>query len=59
MSITCKDCGCEKNRIYGVGLNSALCYDCEDIWKKKEGLWIDPAGGAHSRDEEDPALMYR
>lgn len=32
---------------------SGVCDHCES-----EGYWIDPAGGIHTDDEEDPAAMY-
>lgn len=59
MNTQCANCHCAKNRIRGVGLNDSLCYSCEDTWLEQEGIWIDPAGGAHSNNEEDPAWMYR
>lgn len=30
-----------------------ICKDCEN-----EGYWIDPAGGLHHPNEDDPAKMY-
>lgn len=36
-----------------LAVDSNLCEDCEE-----NGYWIDPAGGVHSSDEEDPAGMY-
>src|SRR5690606_30486892 len=30
-----------------------LCPSCEE-----KGIWIDPAGGIHTDDEDDPAAMY-
>jgi len=34
--------------------NSNLCQKCEN-----KGYWIDPAGGLHCEDEDDPAAMYK
>ena len=44
---TCPNCKQRTNNINGI------CIDCE-----KDGLWIDPAGGIHQDDEEDPAAIY-
>lgn len=32
---------------------AGVCLRCEE-----QGVWIDPAGGLHSGDEDDPAAMY-
>ena len=32
---------------------------CDHICADKQGYWMDPAGGIHSNDEEDPAEMYK
>lgn len=32
---------------------SGICNSCSD-----EGWWMDPAGGVHSPDDDDPAAMY-
>lgn len=34
-------------------IGSGVCIDCDE-----DGLWVDPAGGVHSEDEDDPAAMY-
>lgn len=44
----CPSCGSKTNH-KGAG----VCENCED-----QGVWIDPAGGVHSNNEEDPASMY-
>lgn len=41
---------CEKCKKPG---ESPLCSACEE-----EGWWIDPSGGLHSPDDDDPASMY-
>jgi predicted GNAT family acetyltransferase len=43
----CEACGTE------VNADQNLCKSCEE-----KGWWIDPAGGVHSPDEEDPSAMY-
>ena len=57
-TIVCQDCNKQEQRYQGVGIVDELCYDCEAVFMEKEGLWIDPAGGVHSKDEQDPAAMY-
>lgn len=32
---------------------AGVCETCEE-----NGYWIDPAGGVHQGDDEDPAAMY-
>lgn len=41
----CENCGKETD--------DSLCDDCLEL-----GYWIDPVGGLHSPNEQDPARMY-
>ena len=43
----CPHCARRTKNITGI------CKVCEE-----NGVWIDPAGGIHTDDEEDPAAMY-
>jgi hypothetical protein len=47
MKYKCQACGTPTDLKFG------LCQSCED-----RGLWIDPAGGIHAEEEDDPAAMY-
>ena len=42
-------------KFYGISLKWAM-----DEKKEEDGddMWIDPAGGVHYGDDEDPAAMY-
>ncbi len=53
---TCLCCSCKTviedpnpSNLYGL----VLCGECDE-----KGLWIDPAGGLHTADEENPAEQY-
>lgn len=48
-SYECPACGTTSSHMSGTG----VCEKCEE-----KGIWIDPAGGIHTDDEDDPAAMY-
>ena len=48
------DNGDDEIRIFADGTD----YQGLSIEKSIEGYWVDPAGGVHSPDDDDPASMY-
>jgi len=57
ITVVCQDCSKQELR-YQPSVVGKLCYSCESDLLEREGLWLDPAGGLHSIDEEDSAGMY-
>ena len=46
----CPSCGECGEIVSGIG----VCENCADA-----GYWVDPAGGIHDDDDDDPAAMYK
>ena len=53
----CIICGKGISKPHGFG-NRCCSQSCSDDYMKEEGYWIDPAGGIHHEDDEDPARLY-
>jgi len=43
-------------KFYGISLKWAM--DEEEVNEEEDDMWIDPAGGVHYGDDDDPAAMY-
>lgn len=52
MSINIKPCPCPICGVWTTGI-TGICDSCEE-----KGYWIDPAGGIHDPDEDDPSAQY-